>query len=692
MKKRKKQHSDSPLHRNHNHKKHTTNKKIHSHSPRSTPHSTRSQESGAKSSFEGIISVSGKGTGYLRIGAGKDDVEVSFENLNTALNGDIVKAEIAKKKGAPASGKVVDIIRRAKVGFSGTLNQDGNVYYLNASDSKMYMNIAIPKTELAGAKVGQKIFVTITKWDDPKTAPIGKVERVLGQPLENNAEMEGIALERGFDESFPSDVEREAKALEAGAAADFAAEIPNRRDFRGTTTFTIDPEDAKDFDDAISLRTLENGNFEIGIHIADVSHFVRKGTALDTEGYRRGTSVYLVDRTIPMLPEVLSNDLCSLKPNVDRLTMSAVFTMNKKGEVLDQWFGRTVIHSDKRFSYEEAQKVLDTKNGPFYDELLTLNTIAKELLKQRFAEGAMSLDQEEVKFILDDAGKPVRVYKKVRGDTNKLIEELMLLANKKVAESITEGKGKGKDDRIFVYRIHGDPNKEKMADLAHMLKTMNYKVTLKDGVIPRNELNAILESLDGKDEKGTIQTAVIRSMAKAIYSTGNIGHYGLAFEHYTHFTSPIRRYPDVTVHRLMMEYLEGKHIGKERWHEFEQICQHSSEREKYAAEAERASIKYKQAEYMESRVGETFDGVITGVSEWGIFVEEKETKCEGLVRVRDLADDFYNLDEKNMVLIGRKYKKRYRIGDHVKIKVRAADRDKKMIDYVLISENGTNKS
>ncbi len=645
------------------------------------------------SSIEGLISISSKGVGYVTpLGTAKreNDIEVEHAFLKTALHGDTVKIILhPHKKGAPLTGEVTEVTKRAKVGFSGVLEEENGMYFLKPSDMKMYKDILISKDDLLGAKVGQKVFGTIIAWNDATKAPLGKIEKVLGNPFDNDAEMEGIALERGFNEDFPSNVENEAQHIADSAEADFKAEIKNRKDFRGVTTFTIDPEDAKDFDDALSFKDLGKGRYEIGIHIADVSHFMTKGSALDVEAEKRGTSVYLVDRTIPMLPEVLSNDLCSLKPNVDRLTMSAVFEITEDGDVKKQWFGKTIINSDKRFTYEGAQKILDDKKGEFYDELLTLNTIAKKLLSERFKDGALSLDQEEVKFALDDTGKPVRVYKKVRGDTNRLIEEFMLLANKKVAEHIGKpfiGKNGEKDtDRIFVYRIHGTPNKEKMTDLAQFLKTLGYKVTLKDGVIPSKELNKLLEEMEGKDEKGTVQTAVIRSMAKAIYSTGNIGHYGLAFEHYTHFTSPIRRYPDVIVHRLLLEYLQGKTVGRERWHEYEKISAHCSEREKYAAEAERASIKYKQVEYMESRIGEIFDGVITGVSEWGIFVEEKETKCEGLVRVRDLGDDFYNLDEKNMMLVGAKKKKKYRIGDRLKIKVKGADRNKKTIDYVLVN-------
>ncbi len=644
-----------------------------------------------QNSIEGTISISSKGTGYVTpIGGARkeNDIEISYENLNTALHGDTVQVVLASHKKTDRIGKVAKIITRAKIGFAGTLETENGKFFLKPADTRMYTDILIPKGSLGGAKVGEKVFGTITTWTNSEKSPEGKITRVLGMPFENNAEMEAIALERGFDEQFPENVEREVKDIAEAASSEFPHEIKKRRDFRTTTTFTIDPEDAKDFDDAISIKQIDADTYEIGVHIADVSHYVRKRTALDAEAYRRGTSVYLVDRTVPMLPEILSNDLCSLKPDVDRFTMSAVFAMRTNGDVLSEWYGKTIIHSDKRFTYEGAQKVLDDKKGMYYEELHTLNTIAKSLHKIRFKNGAMSLEQEEVKFALDEKGKPIRVYKKSRGDTHKLIEELMLLANRKVAESITKGDKKGKElsekERIFVYRIHDLPNKEKMADLAHLLKTMGYNVSLKDGVIPPKELNQVLESMEGKDEKEFIQTAVIRSMAKAIYSTGNIGHYGLAFEHYTHFTSPIRRYPDLVVHRLLEEYLKKQHIGREHWHEYEKICHHSSEREKYAADAERASIKYKQVEYMTERIGQTFQGVVTGITEWGMYVEEKETKCEGMIKLRDLGDDYFIFDEKNMTLVGKKTKKTFRVGDKFQIRVANANLERKIIDYMLV--------
>ena len=443
----------------------------------------------------------------------------------------------------------------------------------------------------------------------------------------------------------------------------------------------FDPADAKDFDDALSFQVLPNGNVELGVHIADVSHYVRPGTKLDDEAKKRSTSVYLVDRTIPMLPEALSNDLCSLNPNTDKLTMSAVFELDQNGNVKTEWFGKTIIHSDKRFTYEEAQEILDAGKGLYYEELKTMNDIAKRLTKTRMEAGALSLDQDEVKFKLDDNGVPIAVYRKVRGDTNRLIEEYMLLANRKVAEFIAK-KSQIKEN-IFVYRVHDAPEKGKMQELHDFLKKIGYPLKMIEGYIPAHELNKLLEELDGKDEKNTIHTAIIRSMAKAVYSTNNIGHYGLAFECYTHFTSPIRRYPDTLVHRLLFKYLQGEVVPEKEWHEYREQCDYSSKREKEAADAERASIKYKQVEYMTYHVGEVFNGVVTGVGRNGAFVEDIETKCEGMIRLKDLGGDFFKFDEKENTIVGEKTKKTYKLGDHVKIKVASADLVKKIIDYVI---------
>ncbi len=630
--------------------------------------------------IEGIINISARGTGSVRIGGGDEIVEIDHSFLRTACNGDTVAVLLhPKKRDGTLSGEVTAILNRSKKGYAGVLEKENDIYFLIPSDLKMYSDIIIPENNLNGAKIGQKVFVIITDWKDAKKAPVGKIEKILGMPMENNAEMEAIALEKGFNASFIPSILKEAQSIShIGITAD---DIKNRRDMRNITTFTIDPIDAKDFDDAISLKKLPNENYEIGIHIADVSHYVRLGTELDIEANHRGTSVYLVDRTIPMLPEELSNGICSLNERVDRLTFSAIFELDKMGTIHNEWFGRTIIHSDKRFSYEEAQKVLDNKSGILFEELSILNNVAKKLLKKRFDEGAISLEQDEVKFELNKEGVPISVYTKVRGDTNKLVEEFMLLANRRVAEYMSSKKpGVG---GVFLYRVHDLPNKDKIRDLAAFLKRLGYKVILKNGVIPSKEMNILIGKLEHSPMRNTINSAIIRTMAKAIYSTKNIGHYGLGFKYYTHFTSPIRRYPDVIVHRLLSDFLENKAIPKEKWFEYEKISQDASLREKEAADAERASIKYKQVEYMSSRIGEKYEGIITGVTEWGLYIEDKKTKCEGMVRMRDLKDDFYTFDKEGMSIKGKKTHKKYTFGDTIKFVVKNADMNKKTIDYEI---------
>ncbi|HUC88563.1 MAG TPA: ribonuclease R [Candidatus Paceibacterota bacterium] len=631
--------------------------------------------------MEGIIGISNKGFGTVRIKNSDETIEIDHSFLRTACHGDTVKILLhPKKQNNGETGEVSEIIRRSKKGYSGIIGNKNGIYFLMPSDLKMYSDIIIPENKLNGAKIGQKVFASITDWADAKVAPIGEVIKILGRPMDNNVEMEAIALEKGFDSIFPIQVLKEAQKISEDGIK--GKDMENRRDMRGVATFTIDPEDAKDFDDALSFKKLPNSRYEIGIHIADVSYYVKLNTVLDQEARLRGTSVYLVDRTISMLPEELSNDLCSLKPNADRLTFSAIFEIDEYGKVWSGWFGRTIIRSDKRFTYEGAQKILDDKKGEFFEELNILNSIAKKLLKKRFDEGAISLEQDEVKFKLDEKGVPISVYVKVRGDTHKLIEEFMLLANRKVAEALShEDKNK---QNISLYRIHDLPNKEKMRDLANFFKKLGYNVKLANGIIPSEEINALVAKFENSPMRDTISTAIVRTMAKAAYSTKNIGHYGLGFEFYTHFTSPIRRYPDIIVHRMLADFLKGKIIPKEHWALYEEMALEASNREKEAAEAERASIKYKQVEYMGSRIGEKYDGMITGVTEWGLYIEDNKTKCEGMVKVRDLKDDYYVFDKKNMSITGKKTHKRYTLGNKVRFEVIGADMNKKTIDYALV--------
>ncbi len=631
--------------------------------------------------IEGVISISHKGFGTVR-SKGRDEViEIDHSFLHTACQGDIVKVILHPKKvGEIEKGEVIEILRRSKKGYAGILEKENNIYFLVPSDLKMYADILIPEDKLNGAKIGQKVFVKINEWKDAKKAPIGEIVKVLGMPMEHNAEMEAIALEKGFDAVFPISVEKEAREIARIGIGE--KDFKDRRDIRGITTFTIDPEDAKDFDDALSFKKLNDNLFEIGVHIADVSHYVKLNGELDEEARMRGTSVYLVDRTIPMLPEELSNGLCSLNEAVDRLTFSSIFEIDSEGKVHKQWFGKTIINSNKRFTYENAQKILDDKKGLFYSELSTMDSIAKKLLKKRFKEGAISLEQEEVKFKLNDKGVPISVYVKARGDTNKMIEEFMLLANRRVAEYMS--KSKDELGGVFLYRIHGEPDKDRMKDLSDFLKKLGYHTKLVNGIIPSEEINSLILKLEKNPLRDTINTAIIRTMTKAIYSTKNIGHYGLGFKFYTHFTSPIRRYPDVIVHRLLQDHLSGNIIPKERWYEYEKMSIEASSREKEAAEAERSSIKYKQVEYMSSRIGQKFEGVITGVTEWGLYIEDKKTKCEGMVRMRDLSNDYYTFDKKSMSIKGRKTHKKYTLGDKVDFTVREADMNKKTIDYQIV--------
>ena len=609
------------------------------------------------------------------------DVFVSARKLHNALNGDKVKVYIyAKKRGRKNEGEVVEIIQRLKTDFIGVIKISDRFAFVSIDDRKMQQDIFVPLSDLGGAKNGQKVLVGITDWPDGAKNPIGKIINILGTQGENDTEMNAILAQYGFPLSFPKEVEEEANAIPEQITEE---ELKNRRDFRETVTFTIDPADAKDFDDAISFKKLPNGNYEVGVHIADVSHYVQPKTYLDKEAYSRATSVYLVDRVIPMLPERLSNGVCSLRPHEDKLCFAAVFELDEKANVVEEWFGRTVIHSDRRFSYEEAQEVIENKAGDYADEILKLNELAYILRDKKFKNGAISFESTEVKFRLDEKGKPVGVYVKERKDAHKLIEDFMLLANKKVAEFIAK-KGKGKSKYTFIYRSHDSPNLENLGNFALFAARFGYKINMKSDKDIAKSLNFLMEDVEGKKEQNVLTQLAIRSMAKAVYTTKKTSHYGLAFDHYTHFTSPIRRYPDVMVHRLLAAYLNGERSANEE--EYETAASHSSAMEKRAADAERASIKYKQVEYLEENVGKLFMGIISGVTEWGMYVELIENKCEGMIRLKDIADDFYVLDEKNYCIVGQRKKKKYQLGDEVKVKVKRVDLSKRQIDFSLVQE------
>lgn len=609
------------------------------------------------------------------------DIYVAPRKLRNALHGDKVRVYVFKKKsGRNNEGEVVEIISRVKTDFIGVAKVSERFAFVIPDDRKMLHDIFVPLNDLNGAKNGQKVQVGITDWPEGAKNPIGKILNVLGEQGENNTEMNAILAQYGFPLSFPEEVEKEANAIPETISE---ADIKGRRDFRNTLTFTIDPADAKDFDDAISFKKLPNGNYEIGVHIADVSHYVQPKSKLDKEAYERATSVYLVDRVIPMLPERLSNGVCSLRPREDKLCFAAVFELDNEANIQNEWFGRTVIHSDRRFTYEEAQEVIETKTGDFVEEIIKLNELAYILRDRKFKNGAISFESTEVKFKLDDTGKPVGVYVKERKDAHKLIEDYMLLANRKVAEFIAK-KGKGKQKHTFVYRVHDAPNLENLNNFATFASRFGYKINMKSDKEIAKSLNYLMEDVEGKKEQNILTQLAIRSMAKAIYTTKKTSHYGLAFDYYTHFTSPIRRYPDVMVHRLLALYLDGgKSVSEE---EYETASSHSSAMEKRAADAERASIKYKQAEYLEDNVGKTYMGLISGVTEWGMYVEIIENKCEGMVRLRDIADDFYVLDEKNYCIVGQRKKKKYQLGDEVQVRVKKVDLSKRQIDFSLVQQ------
>lgn len=626
----------------------------------------------------GKVEMSASGYGFITSDSVPEPVFVSQDNLHHALNGDTVKIYLfAAKKSRGPEGEVTEIISRARETFVGVVEVSSRFAFLTPDSRKMPYDIFIPIEKLKGAGDGQKAIVKIVEWPKHAKNPFGEIIEVLGDQGDNDTEMHAILAEFGLPYRFSKEAIQAAEDIPDRIKEN---DLSNRKDYRQIPTFTIDPEDAKDFDDALSLQELPGGNWEVGIHIADVTHYVKHGSLLDTEARERATSVYLVDRTVPMLPERLSNNICSLRPKEDKLCFSAVFELNDKAEIINEWFGKTIINSDRRFSYQEAQKVIDSGTGDMKDELLILNKLAQTLRNERFMKGSISFERDEVKFDIDEDGRPRRIFFREYGTANELIEEFMLLANMKVAKLIGEIKNK-QDRRTFVYRIHDKPNLERLQKFASFILKFGHNVNLSSGKKIAESLNKVLYDVKGSKEQDLVENLALRAMAKAEYSTNNIGHYGLGFQYYTHFTSPIRRYPDMLVHRLLNDHLNQQPSKNKKI--FEKMCRHSSDMEQLAVDAERASIKYKQVEFMSERIGLVFDGIISGVTEWGIYVEIIENKCEGMIHLRNLVDDFYEYDEDSYCITGRSTGRKFQLGDTVKIEILRANIPKKQLDFVL---------
>jgi len=634
-----------------------------------------------QNSIIGIVDMKQTGKAYITGTELDEDVFIAANNTGHALNGDKVKVHLfPMRRGRKTEGQIVEVLERARSRFVGTVQITGKFAFLVPDDVSIPVDIFIPKESLGNAKNGQKAIASMTDWPEHSKNPFGEIVQVLGDPGNNDVEMNSILATFDFPLQFKPQTLKEAENIPTEIGQQ---EIAARRDFRPIWTCTIDPPDAKDFDDALSLKKLENGNWEVGVHIADVSHYVQPGSAIDSEAYDRGTSIYLVDRTIPMLPEKLSNMVCSLRPDEDKLCFSAVFIMDDDARISDEWYGKTIIRSNRRYSYEEVQTMIEGEAGDFKDELMILNGLAVKLRDERFKKGSIAFHSQEVKFILDENGKPIDTYIKEQKEANMLIEDFMLLANRKVAEKIGRKTGETKP-KTFVYRIHDEPNPDKLQKFSEFLNKLGYKMNIGSRKGLAKSFNQLFDQIAGKGEENMIESIAIRTMAKAVYSTVNIGHYGLAFQHYTHFTSPIRRYPDLMVHRLLEWYMQGKaSVNKE---EYEEYCTHSSEMERKAVEAERASVKYKQAEFLVDKIGQSFNGLISGVSKWGIFVELEGSKCEGMISLRYLDDDFYYLDDDNYRVIGQHYGREFKLGAPVKIKVKQVDLQRKQMDFVLDEE------